>query len=60
MFRLINDQPTVHEVVTGKRSSKDKPPSADSGPKSKPSTKRLLKEKEIREIIQLFSYVMVI
>nr|GMC59160.1 PHD finger protein ALFIN-LIKE 2-like [Ipomoea batatas] len=38
LFRLINDQPTVHEVVTGKRLSKDKP-SADSGPKSKPSTK---------------------
>nr|GMC61766.1 PHD finger protein ALFIN-LIKE 2-like [Ipomoea batatas] len=60
MFRLINDQPTVHEVVTGKRLSKDKP-SADSGPKSKPSTKsayRIANPKEIQRERRVMNMMM--
>lgn len=44
MFTLINDLPTVFEVVTGRKSLKDKP-SIDSGKKSKNNAKR---EKQIK------------
>ncbi|OAY46262.1 PHD finger protein ALFIN-LIKE 2 [Manihot esculenta] len=39
LFSLINDQPTLFEVVTGRKPVKDKP-SVDSGSKSRNSTKR--------------------
>jgi hypothetical protein len=38
LFSLINDLPTVFEVVTGRKPTKDKP-SVDGGSKSKNSTK---------------------
>lgn len=38
LFSLINDQPTLFEVVTGRKPVKDKP-SVDSGSKSRNSTK---------------------
>ncbi|KAF2288527.1 hypothetical protein GH714_008198 [Hevea brasiliensis] len=39
LFNLINDLPTVFEVVTGRKPVKEKP-SADSGSKSRGSVKR--------------------
>ncbi|KAB1217621.1 PHD finger protein ALFIN-LIKE 1 [Morella rubra] len=39
LFSLMNDLPTIFEVVTGRKPSKDKP-SVDSGSKSRNSTKR--------------------
>lgn len=38
LFSLINDLPTLFEVITGRKPSKDKP-SMDSGSKSRNSTK---------------------
>lgn len=38
LFSMINDLPTVFEVVTGRKPTKDKP-GMDSGSKSKNSTK---------------------
>lgn len=39
LFSLINDQPTLFEVVTGRKSVKDNKPSVDSGSKSRNSAK---------------------
>ncbi|KAF4386081.1 hypothetical protein F8388_016333, partial [Cannabis sativa] len=41
LFSLINDLPTLFEVVTGRKASKDKP-SLDSGSKSRNSTKAVI------------------
>lgn len=38
LFSLINDLPTVFEVVTGRKPTKDKP-SVDGGSKSRNNTK---------------------
>jgi hypothetical protein len=40
LFSLINDLPTVFEVVTDRKSLKEKPTVVDSGSKSRGSTKR--------------------
>lgn len=41
LFSLTNDLPTVFEVITGRKPSKDKP-SADSGSKSRNNAKVIL------------------
>lgn len=56
LFNLINDQPSVHEVVTGKRLSKDKP-GADSGPKSKTGTKVSIQDVHIYFIFVIIKNV---
>ncbi|PON78977.1 Alfin [Parasponia andersonii] len=52
LFSLINDLPTLFEVVTGRMPPKDKP-SLDSGSKSRNSTKRS-NDREIRSNSKLF------
>lgn len=51
LFSLINDLPTVFEVVTERKPIKDKP-SVDSGSKSKISTK--VNYSKLKDILFLF------
>ncbi|GAV64905.1 LOW QUALITY PROTEIN: PHD domain-containing protein/DUF3594 domain-containing protein, partial [Cephalotus follicularis] len=54
LFSLVNDVPTLFEVVSGRKPTKDKPsePNVDSGSKSRNSTKRSI-DGQVRSIPKL-------
>lgn len=54
LFSLINDLPTIFEVVTGRKPAKDKP-SLDSGSKSRISSTKRSTDGQVKNNLKLYS-----